>query len=132
MNNARRGVSAGPRRIQGLVTQGGEELSTGANSKFHSYLQEGQARGPRELQASLTLSLGTVIEQLILETISRPMKDKTVVRSSQCGSTKEKSCLVNLTTFYSKMSGLADGEKAVDVSYLDSATFDAVSHKILI
>lgn len=81
-------------------------LGTGANSKFHSCLQEGQARGPREVQASLTLSLGIVIEQLIWETISRPVKDKTVIRSSQYGFTKEELCLVNLTTFYNKMSGL--------------------------
>lgn len=61
------------------------------------------------------------MEQLTLETISRPMNDKAVVRGSWYSFTNKKSCLVNLTTFYSKMSGLVGEEKAVDVSYLDSA-----------
>ncbi|KAK4828295.1 LOW QUALITY PROTEIN: hypothetical protein QYF61_024960 [Mycteria americana] len=79
---------------------------------------------------SLTLRPGKVMEQLILATISRPMKDKKVVRSSQHGFTKVKSCLTNLVTFYDETTGLVDEGKAVDIFYLDSA-FDTVSHKIL-
>lgn len=61
-------------------------------SKCHSYLQEGQAAACRELQASQLLSmLGKVIQQIILESIFKHMKDKKVIWNSQ-----EESCLTNL------------------------------------
>jgi len=44
------------------------------------------------------------MEQLILEIISRHMKDKKVNGSSQHGFTKGKSLLINLTTFYDDIS----------------------------
>jgi len=44
---------------------------------------------------SLTFMPGKVMEQLILETISRYVKGKKVIRSSEHGFTKGKSCLTN-------------------------------------
>ena len=55
---------------------------------------------------SLPSILGKVMEQLILGTISRHMKDKKVIRSSQYGFTKGTSCLTNLIAFYEEMPGL--------------------------
>ena len=57
------------------------------------------------------------MEQLILEAISKHMKDKKLV--SQHGFTKGKSFLTNLITFYDKMTSLVDERRAVDIVCLD-------------
>ena len=70
--------------------------------------------------------------QLILETISRHMKDKKVTGSSQHGFTKGKSWLTNLINFHDEMTSLVDKGKTVDIVYLAfSKAFNTVSHKIL-
>jgi len=56
------------------------------------------------------------MEQLILETISRHIKDKKIIRNSQHGFTKGKLRLSNLTHFYDETNGLADGGRAVDIA----------------
>ncbi|KAK4829103.1 hypothetical protein QYF61_002141 [Mycteria americana] len=82
---------------------------------------------------SCALILGKVMEQRILETIHRHMKDKKVIRSSQHEFTKGKAHLTNLINYYDEMSGPANEGKAVDIIYLDfSKIFDTVFHKILI
>ena len=71
--------------------------------------------------------------QLIQKYISGDIKDKKIIRSSQHGITKGKSCLTNLIIFYDEVTGLVDKGRAVDVVYLDfSRAFDSVSHMILI
>uniref|UniRef100_A0A8B9PKM6 Reverse transcriptase domain-containing protein n=1 Tax=Apteryx owenii TaxID=8824 RepID=A0A8B9PKM6_APTOW len=82
---------------------------------------------------SLTSIPGKVMEQLILNAISKHVEEKKVIRSSQHAFTKEKSCFTNLIAFYAGMTGWVDEGRAVDVVYLDfSKAFDTVPHNILI
>jgi len=82
---------------------------------------------------SLTSIPGKVMEQLILEAIIKQVEEKKVIRSSQHGLTKGKSCLTNLIAFYNDMTGWVDEGRAMDVVYLDfSKAFDTVSPNILL
>jgi len=82
---------------------------------------------------SLTSIPGKMTEQLILEVIIKEAEEKKVIRSSQHGFTKPKSCLTNLIAFYDDMTGWVDEGRAVGAVYLDfSKAFDPVSHNILI
>lgn len=56
-----------------------------------------------------------------------------VVRTNQCASTRDKICLIILTTFCDEMTIYENRGKRVDVSYLDfNMAFDTTSHTILI
>jgi len=82
---------------------------------------------------SLTSIPGKMMEQLILEVIIKQVEEKQVIRSSQHGFTKGKSCLTNLIAFYDGMTGWVDEGRAVDVVYLDfSKAFNIVSYNILL
>jgi len=64
---------------------------------------------------SLTSIPGKMMEQLILEVIIKQAKEKKVIRSSQHGFTKGKSCLTNPIAFCDDMTGWVDEGRAVDV-----------------
>jgi len=97
-------------------------------------LKKGKKEDPGNYRlASLFCTPGKVMEQLILDVTSKQVQEKKVIRSSQHGFTKGKSCLTSLIAFYDGMTGWVHEGRAVDVVYLDfSKAFDTVSHNILL
>ncbi|GAB0207759.1 mitochondrial enolase superfamily member 1 [Grus japonensis] len=82
---------------------------------------------------SLTSVPGKIMEQIILSAITWHVQDNQVIRPSQHGFMKGRSCLTNLISFYDKVTRLVDEGKAVDVVYLDfSKALDTVSDSILL
>lgn len=54
----------------------------------------------------------------MLDTISRHMKDKKIIRNSQYNFPKGRSCLTSLINSYNEMADLAEARRAVAVFYL--------------
>ncbi|PKU29927.1 rna-directed dna polymerase from mobile element jockey-like [Limosa lapponica baueri] len=75
--------------------------------------------------------IGKVMEQIISSAITQHVQDNQVMRPSQHGFIKGRTCLTNLISFYDNMTRLVDEGKAVSVVYLDfSKAFDTISHSI--
>jgi len=74
---------------------------------------------------SLTSISGKMMEQVILD-----VEEKQVIRSSQHGFTKGKSCLTNLITFYDDMTGWVDEGRAWMLSTWTSARLSTQSPMI--
>ncbi|CAM4567281.1 unnamed protein product [Caretta caretta] len=73
------------------------------------------------------------MEQVLKESILKHLEERKVIRNSQHGFTKGKSCLTNLIASYDEITGSVDEGKAVGVLLLDfSKAFDTVSHSILV
>lgn len=71
------------------------------------------------------------MEKLTLDTISRHVKSKKIIKSSYYGFTQGKLCLTNLISFFNEITSLMDEGRAVDVFFLDfSKAFHTVSHTI--
>jgi len=77
---------------------------------------------------NLTSVPGKVMKQLILDVISKQVEEKKVIRSSQHGFPKGKSCSTKIIAFYDGVTGWVDEGRAGDIVYLDfSKAFDIVS-----
>jgi len=66
------------------------------------------------------------------DAISKQLVKKKVIRNSQHGFTKGKSCLNNIVAFYNGITSWVDVGRAVDAIYLDfSKAFDTVFHTLI-
>ncbi|KAK4816977.1 hypothetical protein QYF61_025897 [Mycteria americana] len=73
------------------------------------------------------------MEQIVLDTLSRHVDDRGVIRDSQRGFTKGKLCLTNVMPFYDGVTALMDKGRATDGIYLDFCkASDIVPRNILV
>ena len=82
---------------------------------------------------SLTSQVSKMFESIIRDRIVYHLESQCLLRDSQHGFRKGKSCLTNLLTFLDRVTGSVDEGDAVDVVFLDLAkAFDKVPHQRLI
>ena len=81
---------------------------------------------------SLTSQVSKVLETFVRDAIDH-LYSKKLIRETQHGFTKGKSCLTNLLKFFEEVTKYVDEGNPVDVLYLDfSKAFDKVPHKQLV
>ena len=79
---------------------------------------------------SLTSQIGKVLESIIAYAISNHIVGWDLIRKSQHGFTKSRSCLTNLLSFLPNVTEYVDTRTPVDVIYLDfKKAFDVVPHQ---
>ena len=78
---------------------------------------------------SLTSIMSKIIESMVKESIIKHLDRYALIRESQHGFTRGKSCLTNLLDFFEEVTKILDNGEAVDLIYLDFAkAFDKVPH----
>ena len=82
---------------------------------------------------SLTSVVGKMLEAIIARAIRKHLDDHKLIRHSQHGFSKGKSCLTNLLSFYRKVFETIDNGDRYDIVFLDfSKAFDKVPHRRLL
>ena len=82
---------------------------------------------------SLTSIVGKLMESIMVDKVTSYLESNLLLRSSQHGFRRQRSCLTNLVEFFHFVFSEHDREKAVDVIYLDlKKAFDKVPHRRLL
>lgn len=82
---------------------------------------------------SLTSVVGKLLESIIADRIVDFLEENDLLRNSQHGFRRKRSCLTNLLEFFHKMLSIFDSSRAIDIIYLDfKKAFDKVPHKRLL
>ena len=78
---------------------------------------------------SLTLVVGKLLERVLRDRIYDHLERYSLIRDSQHGFVRGKSCLTSLIEFFEEVTRYVDEGRAVDVVYMDfSKAFDKVPH----
>jgi len=81
---------------------------------------------------SLTSVVCKIMERIVKDNVVEHLNEYKVIKGSQHGFTRGRSCLTNLLEFFEEVYEMIDEGKPVDVIYLDFAkAFDKVPHKRL-
>ena len=96
--------------------------------------KKGSARQPSNYRPiSLTSILCKLMESIMVDKIANHLESKLLLRNSQHGFRRHRSCLTNLLEFFHFVFSEHDRDKAVDVIYLDfQKAFDKVPHRRLL
>jgi len=96
--------------------------------------KKGSKRNPGNYRpVSLTSVVGKLLEGVIRDRIYKYLDRQGLIRESQHGFVRGRSCLTNLLEFFEEVTRKVDEGKAVDVVYLDfSKAFDKVPHGRLV
>lgn len=82
---------------------------------------------------SLTSVVGKLLETIIRDRIVAHLENNQLIKNSQHGFRRKRSCLTNLLEFYNTLFSLHDVSKSLDIVYLDfQKAFDKVPHDKLI
>lgn len=82
---------------------------------------------------SLTCHISKLMESIIKDQLVIYLASSSLIKDTQHGFMKNKSCFTNLITFFECISGWVDNQEPVDVIYLDfKKAFDRVSHQLLL
>ncbi|PKU37126.1 rna-directed dna polymerase from mobile element jockey- hypothetical protein [Limosa lapponica baueri] len=81
-----------------------------------SHIKNGKKEDPGNYElVSLNRVPGKTGQHILLEAISKHIKDKKVTGNSQQGFTKGQVCLTNLVAFYNETTACVDSRRALDV-----------------
>ncbi len=95
--------------------------------------KKGKKSSPYYRPVSLTVNLCKIFESIMRDKIIEHLQIHELIKESQHGFVKRRSCLTNLLVFIEEISSYLDSGYPVDVIYLDfQKAFDKVPHRRLV